>query len=196
MNTNILNGQPFADKNLVKTINRLEKETPSIDTIAYASYSNPTTTDKVLYLSEGQLAAEKLYVTVDALVNLTSNISGDQDFTFNLYAGEMIAATSVVTVPNALNTLFAVRVKGEVFYSRTNGTDLEYTGSLICTPLVTDATANISSITVVNTVQAPYTYADAGAPVMETQLTCTAEVGTATTVITVLGGRATFDNKN
>lgn len=194
-NIDILNSKPFTDSNLKKTINRLEKETPTITSIEYANFANPSTTEKVLFLSEGQTISQNLYTTVDALVNLTSNISGDQDFTFNLYVGEATAAIATVTIPNALNTLVSFRVSGIVSYSRAVGQNLQYYGSLVITPLTTDETADISSVVVVNNKGGVITYADMNGS-YETQLTCTAEVGTATTTITVLGGKVTFDKSN
>ena len=195
MNTDILNGKPFSDKNLTTTISRLERETASITTIPYTTFANPTTTERTLILTEGQVAAEKLYCTVDALVNLTSAVAGDQDFTFKLYLGPTVLATSVVMIPDALNTLVSVRLEGVLMYSRLNSTALEYIGALKATPLATSASASVSTVTVVDTQNPIEVYADLAGN-FNLKLTCTAETGTATTTITVMGGRATFDKSN
>lgn len=195
-NIDILNGKPFKDLNLKSKINQLELSSATqVSTIPYATWANPGTTERVLLLTEKQVAAESLYSTVDAIVNLTSNITGAQTFTFKLYLGAEVVATSVVSVPDALNTLFSVRLKGTITYSRLNGTDLEYVANLTATPISTSATASVSTITVVNTQNAAVTYDDLEND-FNTKLSCTASVGTATTAITCLGGRATFDNKN
>ncbi len=195
-NIDILNGKPFKDLNLASKIEQLELSAATqVTPIPYATFSNPSTTERTLLLTEKQVAAENLYSTVDALINLTSNIAGIQTFTFKLYLGSTVVATSVVTVPDAINTLFAVRLEGSIMYSRINGTDIEYLGNIVATPISTSATANVSTITVVNTQNALVDY-DTLAGNFNTKLTCTANVGTATTVITAIGGRATFDNKN
>lgn len=191
----ILNGKPFVDTNLVNTINRIDADTALVSTMAYANFANPSTTERTLLLTEGQVASQKLYSTVDAIVNLTSNISGNQDFTFKLYLGGTVVATSVVTIPDALNTKIGVKLHGMITYSRVNGADLEYAASLTATPLATSASASVSTVTVVNTESDIVTYATLASN-FNTKLTCTASVGTATTAITAIGGRATFDNKN
>ena len=194
-NIDILNNKPFKDANLTNTINRIDNETSVITSIPYATFSNPSTTERTLLLTENQVASQKLFSTVAGHVNLTSNITGIQTFTFKLYLGATVVAQSVVTVPDALNTLFAVKLDGFITYSRINGVDIEYLANLTATPVATSATASVSTITVVNTASDLVTYATLAGN-FNTKLTCTASAGTTTTVITAIGGRATFDNRN
>lgn len=191
----ILNGKPFIDNTLKSRIQRLDNETSVINTIAYATFANPSTTERTLTETTGQVTKEKFHATVDAIGNLTSNISGAQTFTFKLYLGNTVVATSVVSVPDAINTLFSVKLGGFVTYSRTNSGALEYVGNLTATPLATSATADVSTITAVNGQSAIVTR-DTIAGDYDLKLTCTASVGTATTTITVMGGRTTFDKNN
>jgi hypothetical protein len=142
-----------------------------------------------------QVSKEKCYATVDAITNLTSNITGIQTFTYKLYLGATVVAQSVVTVPDAINTLFSVKTNGFVTYSRNNAGALEYVATLQCVPISTSATADVSTITVVNTQNAIVTQSTLAGD-YDLKLTCTANVGTATTVITAMGGRTTFDNFN
>lgn len=192
---NILAGEPFQDPTLTTAIRDLQRETAEVTTIAYTTFANPSTTERTIVLTENQVASQGLYVATNALLNLTSNITGAQTFTFKLYLGATVVATSVVSVPDAINTLFSVKVDGTTMYSRTNSTALEYLANMIVTPISTSATADVSTITVVNTQNALVDY-DTLAGNFNTKLTCTASVGTATTTITAIGGRVTFDNQN
>ena len=194
-NVDILNGKPFKDSNLAAKLARVDEDTASVTTIAYSTFANPSTTERTLIETTSQITGQKLYSTIDAMVNLTSNITGNQDFTFKLYLGATVVATSVVTIPDAINTLVSVRLVGSIMYSRTNGTNLEYLGNLVATPLATSATASVSTLTTVHTQSPLVTYATLAGD-FDTKLTCTASVGTATTTITAIGGRTSFDNKN
>lgn len=194
-NIDITNGKPFKDKTLTNRIIRLENETPSITNFSYATFANPGTTERTLVETVGQVSKEKLFSTVDSVSNLTSNISGIQTFTYKLYLGATVVATSVVTVPDALNTLFSVRLTGTALLSRNNAGSLEYVAYMQAVPLATSATADVSTITVVNT-QSPIVTQSTLAGDYDLKLTCTASVGTATTTITSLGGRVTFDKNN
>ena len=191
----ILNGKPFVDKTLSTRIKTLENETPTLAIVNYATFANPGTTERTLVETTGYVSKEKLFATIDTISNLTSNIAGAQTFTYKLYLGATEVATSVVTVPDALNTLFSVRLVGTVLYSRNNAGTLEYVASIEAVPLATSATADVSTITVVNK-QSPLVTQATLAGDYDLKLTCTASVGTATTAITALGGRVTFDNKN
>jgi len=194
-NIDITNGKPFKDKTLTNRIIRLENEVPSIYTIPYATFSNPSTTERTFIETSGLGSKQPLFATVNAVSNITSTISGIQDFTYKLYLGGTVVSTAVVTVPDALNTLFSVKLEAFVTYTRTNSGELEYVGNLVATPLSTSATASVSTITVVNT-QSPIVNRTTIAGDFDVKLSCTASVGTATTVVTCMGGRVTFDNKN
>lgn len=191
----ILSGKPFIDNTLKARIQKLDNETPVVNTISYATFANPATTERTFIETAGQVTKQKLFCDVKALANLTSNITGAQDFTFKLYLGNTVVATSVVTVPDALNTLFSTKLDGFVTYSRNNAGALEYIANLTATPLSTSATASVSTVTVVNT-QSPIVTRDTISGDFDLKLTCTASVGTATTTITVMGGRVSFDKNN
>lgn len=191
-NIDIVKGKPFLDKNVKRTLTLLEKETPQFNSIPYATWSNPSTTERTFIETTGNVTVDKLVYNVDCIANLTSNITGAQDFTFKLYLGSSVVATAVVTVPDAINSLFSVKLDGYVTFSRTNSGDYEYVGSIVATPLATDATASVSTITVVNK-QSPIVTRTAISADFDAKLTCTASAGTATTVITCLGGRLLFD---
>jgi hypothetical protein len=192
-NIDIVNGKPFLDKNVKTKLTLLQKETPQFNTISYATWSNPSTTERTFVETTGNVAVDKLVYTVDCVSNITSNITGAQDFTFKLYLGSEVVATSVVSVPDALNTLFSVKLDGYITYTRTNSGQPEYVASLIATPMATDATASVSTITVVNKQFPAVTKETDLSSDLDVKLTATASVGTATTVITCLGGRALFD---
>lgn len=195
-NIDLLGGVPFTDRTLKTAITRLQNETPTINVVSYATFANPTTTANTLASTTGQSAYKKLYADVDLNLDLTSNIAGAQTFTFALKLGDETVATSVVSVPDAINTAVAVRLKGHVQYTRTVSDVPQYSAYLIATPISTTATADVSTVTVVNTrpVETLYTALLAGDT--DIYITGTASVGTATTTITVLGGRITYDNAN
>lgn len=191
-NIDITKGKPFLDKNVKKTLTLLERETPQFNNISYATWSNPSTTERTFIQTSGNVAVDKLTYDVNCMVNLTSNITGIQTFTFKLYLGSEVIADSIVTVPDALNTLFSVRLNGNVTYTRISSGDPKYVGSLIATPLATDETAAISTITVLGK-QHPVVGKAEVSSVLDLKLTCTASVGTTTTVVTCMGGRVLFD---
>jgi len=194
-NINITTGKPFKDKKVASKIKALENETSSLVNVAYSTFANPGTTERTLLETTGFVSKEKLFATVDAICNLTSNVTGIQTFTYKMYLGGTEVATSVVTVPDALNTLFSVRLVGTVLYSRNNAGTLEYVASIQAVPLATSASADVSTVTVVNK-QSPLVTGATLAGDYDLKLTCTASIGTATTTITALGGRATFNNRN
>lgn len=188
----IVNGKPFLDTNVKNPLKTLQKETPQFTSIAYATYSNPTTTERTFVETTGNVAVDKITYTVEGIANLTSNITGAQDFTFKLYLGNTVVANSIVTVPDAHNTLFSVKLTGYITYSQTVSGEPEYVASLIATPLATAESASVSTITVVNKQFAAIGKDDISSD-LDLKLTCTASVGTATTVITSKGGRVLFD---
>lgn len=194
-NINITTGKPFSDPTLLARIKTLENKTPVIKTISHSTFTNPTTTENTIVETVGLGSKQPLFSALKAISNITSNISGIQTFTYKLYLGGVEVATSVVTVPDALNTLFSVKLAGEVMYSRLNSGANEYVASIVATPLATSATADVSTITVVNK-QSPIVTSATLLGDYDLKLTCTASVGTATTVITSMGGRITFDNRN
>lgn len=194
-NIDITNGKPFKDTILLSRIKTLENETPTLNSFTYTTFANPSTTERTLMETSGQGSMEKAFATINALSNLTSNITGAQTFTYKLYLGSTVVAESVVSVPDALNTLFSVQLTGFVTYSRNNSGSLEYVASMQALPLATSATADVSTITVVNK-QSPIVTRDTLGGDFDVKLTCTASVGTATTTITSMGGRITFDNRN
>lgn len=191
-NIDIVNGRPFLDKNVKSTLKTLQRETPQFNNIPYATYSNPSTTERTFLETSGNVAVDQLNYTIDAIANLTSNITGAQDFTFKLYLGNTVVATSVVTVPDAHNTLFSVKLSGNIMYSQTVSGEPEYVATLTATPLATAESASVSTITVVNKQFAAIGKDDVSGD-LDAKLTCTASVGTATTVITAKGGRILFD---
>ena len=191
-NIDIVNGKPFFDKNVKTKLTLLQKETPQYNSIGYATWSNPSTTERTFITTTGNVAVDKLVYSVDCIANLTSTIAGAQDFTFKLYLGDEVVANSIVSVPDAHNTLFSVKLTGYITYSRTASGDPKYVASLTATPLATAESASVSTITVVNKQFAAVGKADVDSD-MDVKLTATASVGTATTVITCMGGRALFD---
>lgn len=194
-NIDITNGKPFKDTILLSRIKTLENETPTLSSFTYVTFANPSTTERTLMETSGYGSSEKAFATVNAISNLTSNITGAQTFTYKLYLGGTVVAESVVSVPDAINTLFSVRLTGFITYSRNNSGSLEYVANIQAVPLATSATADVSTITVVNK-QSPIVTRGTLAGDFDVKLTCTASVGTATTTITSMGGRITFDNRN
>lgn len=188
----IVNGKPFLDTNVKNTLKTLQKETPQFTSVSYATYSNPSTTERTFVETTGNVAVDKITYAVDAIANLTSNISGAQDFTFKLYLGNTVVANSIVSVPDAHNTLFSVHLTGYITYSQTVSGEPEYVASLVATPLATAESASVSTITVVSKQFAAVGKDDISGD-LDAKLTCTASVGTATTVITAKGGRMLFD---
>ncbi len=188
----IINGKPFKDNLVSSKLKALENETPVVTNLSYATFANPSTTERTFVETSGYVSKEKLFATIDSISNITSNISGIQTFTYKLYLGGTVVAQSVVTVPDALNTLFSVKLDGFVMFSRNNAGSLEYVGTIQAVPVSTSATADVSTITVVNT-QSPIVTQATLAGDYDLKLTCTASVGTATTTITSMGGRLTFD---
>lgn len=190
---NILSGVPFVDQTLKSTVELLQKETPQYNTIPYATYSNPSTTERVFLTTTGNVAVDQITYKVDCVANLTSTISGIQNFTFKLYLGSSVVADAIVTVPDALNSLFSVKLDGYITYTRTVSGDPQYVATLNATPLATAETASVSTITVVNKQYAAVGKVADLSSDLDAKLTCTASVGTATTVITCMGGRILFD---
>lgn len=188
----IVNGKPFLDTNVKNTLKTLQKETPQFTSVSYATYSNPSTTERTFVETTGNVAVDKITYAVDAIANLTSNISGAQDFTFKLYLGDTVVANSIVSVPDAHNTLFSAHLTGYITYSQTVSGEPEYVASLVATPLATAESASVSTITVVSKQFAAVGKEDISGD-LDAKLTCTASVGTATTVITAKGGRMLFD---
>lgn len=191
----ILNGKPFIDRNLASKIKNLENETPSMMNIDYSTFANPSTTERTFVETSGYVSKEKFYSTISSISNITSNITGAQTFTYKLYVGGTLVASSVVSVPDAINTLFSVKLDGYALYSRNNAGSLEYVAGIEAKPMATSATADVSTITVVNK-QFPIVTQGTLAGDYDIKLTCTASVGTATTTITSLGGRVTVDTIN
>lgn len=191
----ILNGKPFIDRNLASRIKNLENETATLSNIEYTTFANPTTVERTLQETSGVVSKEKFYATIANISNITSNITGAQTFTYKLYMGATLVASSVVSVPDAINTLFSVKLDGYAMYSRNNAGALEYVAGITATPMATSATADVSTITVVNK-QFPIVTQATLAGDYDIKLTCTASVGTATTTITSLGGRVTVDTIN
>lgn len=191
-NINILNGQPFQDKDLKSTINRLERETAEVTYYTTATaVTNPTTTPTTLLTYEVNYPTDRPYeVKLEAVVKLTSNLSGDQEFTFDIYDIDDAAAPfsfGAIDIPDALNTAVAVLVEWTLRTTNSAATQVIEYGKL--TLLSADGGALTSVVMPTNKVE---TAEDA---IKNFRLRVTAETGTATTAVQLLSAKVSLDRQ-
>lgn len=195
-NSNILNNIPFGDTNLKSTVTSLQRETPEVTYyITTAATTNPTTTPVELVDYTVVYPTDRPFeVRLEAIVALTSNLSGDQEFTFGIYDVDDDATPysfGAIDIPDALNTAIAVKVDWvmRATNSVTAPTQFIQYGEISLVQNNAGATTNVVMPTNTRRIET------AEDVVKNFRLLVTAETGTATTTVQLLSAKVTLDRQ-
>jgi len=193
-NTNILNNIPFGDKNLKNTITSLQKETGEVTYyLTGSATTNPTTTATTLLSYTVDYPVDRPFeLKLEALVKLTSNLSGDQEFTFGIYDVDDAATPfsfGPIDIPDALNTAIAVKVDWTMRATNSTTAPTQFIEFGELTVYSLDGGSVTSVVVPTRKVE---TAEDA---IKNLRLRVTAETGTATTAVQLLSGKVTLDTQ-
>ena len=190
-NTNI---PPFINPTLPTTVAALERETPEVTYYRTATaVTNPTTDPTTLVDYTVVYPTDRPFeVRLEAIISLLSNLSGDQEFTFEIYDVDDDATPysfGAVDIPDALNTAIAIKIDWVMRATNAANTQWIQYGEI---SLVQNNSGSTSSVVMPTNTRRIETAEDV---VKNLRLRVTAETGTATTTVQLLSAKVTLDRQ-
>lgn len=191
--TDLLNNTPWQDPNLKAAITSLQKETPEVTYYTTGSVAtNPTTTATSLFAYEiDNHPVDRPYeLRIEALVKVTSNLSGDQEFTATIYDVVDDATPfsfGAVDIPDALNTAVLLKYDYTLRTSNSSATQNVQFGEVTLYSLDGGAITSV-------VIPSPKVESAEDA-IRSLQFRITAETGTATTSVQLISAKVTLDRR-